>query len=56
MYFFKFYLFILERERERSRGRERENLKQAQRGGQHGAESHDPEIMTLAKIRNWTLN
>jgi len=50
---------VKEREPEQGEGqRKRENLQKlpTERGALRGAQSHDPEIMTLAKIKSWMLN
>lgn len=51
-----FYLFIFGGE---GRGRRRERIRSrlhAQRGTHHGSQHHDPEIVTRATVKRWTLN
>jgi len=67
MHPFTNYIYILEREesmhvhvfRGRGRGRKRERISSicpTERGAQHRAQSHDPEIITRAEIKSWVLH
>ena len=52
-FFNSFEIYLFTRERDRERGRE---TPQTEQGAQHRAQSHDPEIMTSAKIKSQSLN